>query len=413
MVIKIKLLTFAILIVLIIHLFLQLKKIDNKLFLKIKNIFFCKEIGIPVIFLGYRILPDFLFEKYVFIETIDKIVIFLIICTIFFKINNIKINNKKIELNLFIFLSVVISNFIYEYFYNFEIWLFTQGILLILDIFLIKYKKDDFSLKFLLLGLLALTLFVFIREYKEDIKLSKKKDAPLFINNKFDFSDFSAELVEEDGIIKTNRFKIEFNGSVFDRDNNFIEKIYKSGNFNKNKIHYDKIYNFENMLISYLKENREITEKTFENFFIENEHLDKKLNETEKTKQKKRLGDFLLYGDNLIISESDYSKIYKLCNSKEISKKDILYYSKKINYIRQILELESISLEELREIDIYGVLDEIYNNEYLIKLNEKENEKLELDMKNIDAENILKWLIIKNEKAKKIFLGRKRYYYTY
>lgn len=178
MVIYIKALLFSILIILTIHIVLYIRNNDENMYFETKKIFLSKEVIIPIIYLGYRLLPSFLFEKYTFVEKIDKIIIFILICTIFFKVKNIEIKNKKIEINLFVFLAVIIPElnflYIYDYPYSFKFCLFSLIILLFLNIFFIYYKKLKFSYKISIV-ILILILFNFTREYKEEIFYKEKE----------------------------------------------------------------------------------------------------------------------------------------------------------------------------------------------------------------------------------------------
>lgn len=240
----------GIFIVLIAHFLFYVKKKNEILFNKIKNILLVKEIAVPLFYflwrMGYTVLEFRLnIKEYflLFIDDSDKVVLFYLLLSLFFKINEIKFKTKKIEFNIFLSLFVVLSAFTYEYFYDLRIWIFIHLILLILNIIFVLKNKNDFSFKISLIIIALLSIIFYVGEYLEDRELSNSNGFSLSYKNKLDLSNFDAELVEKDNIIMTNRFKIKFNGSIVSEKNPFIEKKYKNGVFYKNIINYKKIDN--------------------------------------------------------------------------------------------------------------------------------------------------------------------------
>ena len=240
----------GIFIVLIAQFLFYVKKKNEILFNKIKNIFLVKEIAVPLFYflwrMGYTVLEFRLnIKEYflLFIDDSDKVVLFYLLLSLFFKINEIKFKTKKIEFNIFLSLFVVLSAFTYEYFYDLRIWIFIHLILLILNIIFVLKNKNDFSFKISLIIIALLSIIFYVGEYLEDRELSNSNGFSLSYKNKLDLSNFDAELVEKDNIIMTNRFKIKFNGSIVSEKNPFIEKKYKNGVFYKNIINYKKIDN--------------------------------------------------------------------------------------------------------------------------------------------------------------------------
>ena len=411
-----KLLLLGILFILIAHLCFYIKNTDKVIFNKLKDIFFCKEVIIPIAYLIYRVLPDFIGIGIVSLYSFDKIIIFILLITIFFNSVNIEIKGKRIKINIFTFIFIFLLNIVYEYFYDIKIYFLVLLLLTLINILLIWRNKKDVSLKYSFVFTILFLIFTCLNEYKDDLKLSKKQNINNFYIKKgeSDFDNFYPSLIIKDNIIKTNRFGIKFNGTIKKRD--YLIQKYKDGKFEENIIYYNNIknnsyqYSEKIKFIKILASTKEIvTEEKYDKYIRKNKNLLNLLNEINLRKRKEDAG-FSFVDKFYALPSEDVARIeYEVFpkNNEWITEKDIIKYAEKMRYFNELISKKTLTLLELKQLDKYNFLSVIESNSNFEKLSEKEKEKLLMEEKKIlDKENIIKFLIVRSRIINKIISDR-------